>query len=254
MIVGTLVLATWVFLRAQGVETWEASRPQKWIIALAIAVIMLLPVTIADTNYDVPRPAGTAAPAIQGLFARLGSSLALTDPGGQMGERCCSTILNRDDWPLSSDQPQRRDLLLLLPVESTQHVSSLHIQVMGESGLNVSADPEALNPAEDALETRVYTNDLGPASAEGHHVAKGWVARVPVTLIPTKPWDIGGDRYPLRVTASYVVEGDIMPHSFSARAAVNAQVGSAIYEMGAASLIFPLACFGAAFRRWKATR
>jgi hypothetical protein len=40
----------------------------------------------------------------------------------------------------------------------------------------------------------------------------------------------------------------------NARAAVDAQVGSAIYEMGAASLVLPLVCFVAAFRRWKRTR
>jgi hypothetical protein len=82
----------------------------------------------------------------------------------------------------------------------------------------------------------------------------GWVARIPVTLIPTKPWDVGGVRYPLKVTASYHVAGEAQPRTFSARAAVDAQVASAIYEMGAASLILPLFCFGAAFRRWRRTR
>src|SRR5262249_10855496 len=133
MIAGALALAVWVFLHAQGVETWEATKTQRWAIAIAIAAMMLLPVTMADTNYDTPRPAGTPGPAIQGLFARAGSSLALTDPGRQPGERCCSTILNRDDWPLSTNRPARRELLLLLPVESTQRVTDLHIEVMGES-------------------------------------------------------------------------------------------------------------------------
>jgi hypothetical protein len=31
-------------------------------------------------------------------------------------------------------------------------------------------------------------------------------------------------------------------------------VQKAIYEMGVASLILPLLCFGAAFKRWKQTR
>ena len=80
----------------------------------------------------------------------------------------------------------------------------------------------------------------------------GWIARIPVTLIPTKPWDVGGVRYPLRVTATYQVAGE--SRTFSARAAVDAQVSTAIYEMGIASLILPLACFGAAFKRWRRTR
>lgn len=248
-----LALAAWVFLRAQGVETWEASRAQRWAVALVITAIVMLPVTMADTDYDAPAPHGTNAPSIQRLFARAGSSLALTPPGGQPPARCCSTILNRDEWPpFGTDEPTRRDLLVLLPVDATQPVTDVHIQVLGESGLEVSASAQGLSPAPDALETRTYANDSGPAAADGHHVVTGWVVRVPVTLTPSKPWDIGGDRYPLRVSATYKVAGE--NRTFSARAAVDAQVARAIYEMGAASLILPLVCFGAALRRWRRTQ
>ena len=75
-----------------------------------------------------------------------------------------------------------------------------------------------------------------------------------MTLIPRQPWDIGGVRYPLRVTATYHVEGDSGMRTFSSRAAIDAQVSNAIYEMGAASLILPLVCSGAAFKRWRRTR
>jgi hypothetical protein len=75
-----------------------------------------------------------------------------------------------------------------------------------------------------------------------------------MTLTPRQPWDIGGVRYPLRVTATYHVEGESAMRTFSSRAAIDAQVSKAIYEMGAASLILPLVCFGAAFRRWRRTR
>jgi hypothetical protein len=254
MVTGAFALALWVFLRTQGVETWEATSGQRWTIALLIGALVLLPVTMADTNYDSPAPRRTNAPAIQGLFSRAGSSLAMTLPGGQPSGRCCSTILNRDDAALATDRPSSRDLLLLLPVDATQPVADLHIEVMGESGLTATADPAALAPIQGALETRTYANDLGPAAADGHHVIRGWVARVPVTLTPTKPWDIGGDRYPLRVTATYYVAGDSTMRTFSARAAINAQVGNAIYEMGLASAIFPCLCLGAAFRRWGQTR
>jgi hypothetical protein len=248
-----LALAAWVFLRAQGVETWEATRAQRWIILLVVLAIVVLPVTMADTDYDAPAPHGNNAPSIQRLFARAGSSLALTFPGGQPPARCCSTILNRDEWPpLGTDTPTGRDLLILLPVDATQQVTDLHIQVIGESGLEVSARPQGLSPAPEALESRTYANDSGPAAADGHHVVTGWVVRVPVALTPTKPWDIGGDRYPLRATATYKIAGE--NRTFSARAAVDAQVANAIYEMGAASLIFPIVCFGAAFRRWRLTR
>jgi hypothetical protein len=255
VIVGAFALGVWAFLRAQGVETWEATRGQRWIISLGIALIIVLPVAIADTNYDKPAPHATNAPSIQRLFSRAGSSLALAQPGGQPPARCCSTILNRDEWPpLGTDEPTRRDLLVLLPIDATQRVTDLHIQVMGEDGLEVTAGPEGLAPAPEALETRTYVNDLGPAAADGHHVVTGWVARVPVVLRPTKPWDVGGVRYPLRVAATYQVADESQMRTFSARAAIDAQVSSAIYEMGIASAILPLVCFGAAFRRWRMTR
>jgi hypothetical protein len=248
-----LALAAWIFLRAQGVETWETTRSMRWIIALAIVLFVVLPVMLADTNYDKPAPHATNAPPIQRLFARAGSSLALTQPGGQPPARCCSTILNRDEWPpLGTDEAAHRDLLVLLPVDVTQRVTDMHIQVIGESGLEVTAPPEKLAPVPEALETHTYPNDTGPAAADGHHVVTGWVARVPIALTPTNPWDIGGVRYPLRVNATYHVAGE--NRTFSARAAVDAQVSSGIYEMGAASLLLPALCFGAAFRRWRLTR
>src|SRR6266550_638872 len=255
VIIGALALAVWAFLRAQGVETWEANWGQRWTIALGIVLIAVLPVLIADTNYDKPATHATNAPAIQRLFARAGSSLALTWPGGQPPVRCCSTILNRDEWPpLGTDEPTRRDLLVLLPVDATQRVTDLHIQVVGENGLEASGNPDSLAPAPEALETHTYPNDSGPAAADGHHVVTGWMGRVPMTLIPRQPWDIGGVRYPLRVTATYHVEGDSGMRTFSSRAAIDAQVSNAIYEMGAASLILPLVCSGAAFKRWRRTR
>jgi hypothetical protein len=255
VVIGALALAVWAFLRAQGVETWEASWPQRWTIALGIALIVVLPVLLADTNYDKPAPHATNAPSIQRLFARAGSSLALTQPGGQPPARCCSTILNRDEWPpFGTDEPTRRDLLVLLPVDATQRVTDLHIQVVGENGLEATGDPVALSPAPEVLEKHTYPGDSGPPAADGHHVVTGWVARVPVTLIPRQPWDIGGVRYPLKVTATYHVEGESAMRTFSSRAAIDAQVAKAIYEMGAASLILPLVCFGAAFKRWRQTR
>ena len=96
VVIGAFALAAWVFLRAQGVETWETTRGQRWTITLAIVAIVLLPVMLADTNYDNPAPRANNAPAIRGLFSRAGSSLALAPPGGQPPTRCCSTILNRD--------------------------------------------------------------------------------------------------------------------------------------------------------------
>ena len=79
-------------------------------------------------------------------------------------------------------------------------------------------------------------------------------SRYGVALNPSKPWDIGGNRYPLNIRASYRVGDDPEPHAFIARAAVEAQISGAIYEMGAAALILPLLCFGIAAGRWRRTR
>jgi hypothetical protein len=255
IVIIAFALAVWAFLRTQGVETWEASRSQRLIIALGIVAIIVLPVALADTNYDKPAPHATNAPSIQRLFSRAGSSLALAWPGGQPPARCCSTILNRDEWPpFGTDEATQRDLLVLLPVDTTQRVTNVRLQVVGENGLEAIASPEGLSPKPESLETHTYPTDTGPAAADGHHVVNGWVARVPVTMTPTNPWDIGGVRYPLKVTGTYQVAGESQMRTFSARAAIDAQVSKAIYEMGVASLILPLVCFGAAFKRWRRTR
>lgn len=255
VVVVAFVLATWVFLRSQGVETWEASRAQGWTIALAIAVIFFFPILFADSNYDNRAPAPNNAPAMRGLSWRGSSNLGLTAPGGQLPARCCSPILNHNDWPsLFTDQGTRRDLFILLPVEANQRITDLHIELAGENGLQVSADPSVLAEVSQHLETRTYPNDLGPATPDGHHVGTGWIARVPVSLNPTRPWDTGGMRYPLTATLNYRVEGDDQPRMLKARAAVEAQIGSALVAMGVASSILPLICFAAAIKRWRRTR
>ena len=200
----------------------------------------------ADTDYDKPAPQLSNAPAIRALFARAGTSLALVAPGADFPAHCCATILNRDDlWPLGTDQSTQRDLLLLLPVEAGQPISGFRATIAGEAGLKVAQGMPV-------LQTHTYENDTGPAAGDGHHVVSGWVARVPVTLDPTRPWDIGGDRYPINATASYEAGG--APLHFSARAAIVAEVGSAIYEMGLAASLLPLLCLGAALLRWRRTR
>ncbi|HEX3940640.1 MAG TPA: hypothetical protein VHX11_04070 [Acidobacteriaceae bacterium] len=254
LVIGAFVLAGWIFLRAQGVETWEATRRQRWTIALAILALILIPAMFADTNYDNPAPHANGAPAIRGVSFRAASSLALVAPGGQPPRRCCSPILNRDQWPLGTGERTERDLLLFLPVESSQQVTNLHARIVGQDGLEITASPDALVQAAPPLETRAYENDSGPVAADGHHVATGWVARIPVTLDPTNPWDIGGDRYPLQVSATYDIAGDSQPRPFNARAAVDAEIAGAVYQMGLAASILPLLCIAAAFARWRRTR
>jgi hypothetical protein len=254
VVVAAFALAVWVFLSLQGVETWESTRGQRWGLTLGIVAICAVPMMFADRNYDTAAPPANNAPAIRGLFTRGSSSFALTAPGAQMPGRCCGTILNRDAAAFGTDERTPQDLHILLPVDATKHVTSLTVQVTGENGLNVVADPNARASAVSTLEPHTYFNDFGPVASDGHHVATGWVARIPVTLEPTNPWDIGGVRYPLTVTANYRVEGDNQMRTVTGRSAIEAQVSRGVYEMGAASAILPLFCFGAAFARWRRTR
>ena len=254
VVVGALVLAGWVFLRAQGVETWEATRRQRWTISLAILALLLFPAFVADCNYDTVAPRANNAPAIRGLSFRADSGAALVVPGRWPRGRCCSPVLNRDEWPLGTDERSQRDLLLMLPVSASQRVTDLRAKIDGDDGLEIAAAADALNQAAPQLETRTYANDSGPQGADGQHIATGWVVRIPVMLDPTKPWDIGGDRYPLTIAATYRVAGESQLRTFNAHAAIEAEVASAIYQMGLAASILPLFCLGAAFRRWRRTR
>jgi ABC-type transport system involved in multi-copper enzyme maturation permease subunit len=254
VVAGALIIATWTFLRLQGVETWEVTRHEGWTLAAALAALCVVPVAIGDRNYDLAAPRPNTAPAIPGLFARGNGNFALTDPGAAMPLRCCGTILNRDATPIPTDQDTRQDLLILLPIETNRQVTQFALRLDPQSGLAATLDGGSSASGIPALEPHTYDNDVGPVAPDGHHVKTGWVARIPVMLHPTKPWDIGGNRYPMTIAVTYSADGDPMPRTVSARTAVNAQVASGIYEMAAAGSVLPLCCFAAAFVRWRRTR
>jgi hypothetical protein len=251
---GALVLATWVFLFVQGVETWEATIRQRLILTGSLVAIAAFPVFFADRNYERPAPPISNAPPIRALFARGSGNVAMASPGGAVPARCCNTILNRDTAPIGIDESTHRDLFILLPVDVKQPVSDLRIDVMGDAGLRVIVDSAAIDHVRERLETRAYPGESGPAAADGHRIDTGWVVRVPVSLLPTHPWDIGGVRYPLDVKVTYRAEGSAQVQTLTSRAAVEAEVSSAVYEMSGASAILPVICFCAAFVRWRRTR
>jgi ABC-type transport system involved in multi-copper enzyme maturation permease subunit len=255
VVLGALVIAAWTFLRLQGVETWETTRRQSWALSIAIAALSAVPMLVADRNYDLPAPRPNTAPAIPAMFARGNGNFALTDPGEPMPGRCCGTILNRDaTFPIGTDQDTKQDLLILLPVETDRAITGFSLRLDGHSGLTVVEDPATLVSKTPPFEQHAFDNDVGPLAPDGHHVKTGWIARVPVTLHPTSPWDIGGDRYPLTLTVTYTVAGETAPRMLTARTAVTAQVPTGMYEMAAAGAILPLLCFAAAIGRWRRTR
>ncbi len=156
VVIGAFILAVWVFLRAQGVETWETTRGQRWTITVAIAAIVLVPVMLADTNYDNPAPPPNLAPALR-ISGRTSGGLAMVPSGGQLPERCCSALLNREDAPLGTDERTRRDMLILLPVEVTQSVTDLEVEIAGEDGLEITTE------APRQLEAHTYAANAGPS-------------------------------------------------------------------------------------------
>jgi ABC-type transport system involved in multi-copper enzyme maturation permease subunit len=255
IVFGSLLLAAWVFLRAQGVETWETTRPQRWAIVLAILAIALFPMIFAETTYDSPAPALNRAPLLH-LGSRHGENAALVRSGAPLPRRCCGLLLNWDSplSTLSSGRGNPADLLLLLPVDTARSVTDFHATIAGEDGLEVTTEPASLNQPAPPLESRVYPNDSGPQLPDGSHLAAGWIVRVPTTLDPRKPWDIGQNRYPLDIAATYAVSGDPQPHMFEERAGVEVRVGGAMAQMAFAAGFFPLCCLGAAFARWRRTR
>jgi len=255
VVIGAFALAAWVFLRAQGVESWESTPVQRWIIATAIVALVLIPVFFADTNYDSPAPAANNAPDIPGVFLRGGGNLALTEPGGVFPPKCCDTLLNRDQWPtLPIGNMTRQDLLVLLPIETTQRLKDLDIRAAGQNGLQATVNAVAPGEMIQHLEMRTYPSGMGPAGPDGEHVHTGWVARVPITLTPTNPWDVGGVRYPLDVVATYSLAGEQQSHTLNMRAAIEAQIPSALVQMVLAAAILPLLCLAGAFIRWRRTR
>ena len=134
--------------------------------------------------------------------------------------------LAKSDQPWSAWFSYEVARLLLLPVDAAQKVDHLQVKVVGDNGLTVNTD------GGQELEAHDYVNDSGPLITDGQHLTAGWVARIPVTLDPAKPWDIGGNRYPLTVTATYNVPQDEHARTFNARGAVEAQVPNAMTHFG----------------------
>jgi ABC-type transport system involved in multi-copper enzyme maturation permease subunit len=256
VLLGALALAAWVFLKLQGVESWEASRGQRWILAGIVVLLILIPIAQSDTDYTLAAPAPNNAPDIPGLFLRGGGNLALVDPGQPAPARCCDTLLNRDQWPtFPTDIATKQDLLIFLPVDARSTVATLQVQLTGQSGLDVAADPGAVAQAAGHLEKYDYPAGQGPMAPDGRRIASGWIARIPIAFTPTKPWDLGGVRYPLDINVTYTLAGDDgQPKAVTMRGAIEAHISTAIYEMSAAGAFFPLLCLLAGFRRWRRTR
>ena len=73
VVAGAFGLASWVFLRAQGVETWEPTESQRWAIPIAIASVCLFPIAFADTAADSGSPHNNA-PAMRSASWRKAKS------------------------------------------------------------------------------------------------------------------------------------------------------------------------------------
>ena len=165
--VGAVALAVWTFLRAQGVETWEATRGQRWTLGLAIARLMLLPVVIADTNYDTPAPRRTNAPAVRGVFgARRPRASPSSNRRVRLPRYCCMAVLNRDDGRRFRPTRRRdRDLLVLLPVDVDPDGPRPARRRLGRGRPRRRRSIPNAQPSPDALETRDVSERFRSAGA-----------------------------------------------------------------------------------------
>jgi ABC-type transport system involved in multi-copper enzyme maturation permease subunit len=229
-------------LHLQGVKRGRRTR-QRWIVT-ARSPLCIVPIGIADiTMRHAPHTVRRS---------RVYSPAATVLAGWTRAVRCrlvpghdAQSTHHRD----GADTKQ--DLLILLPVEKNRKLTQFSLKLDPQAGLTATADGA---PAMPPLEEHTYDSDVGPVAADGHHVKTGWIARVPVTLHPTRPWDIGGNRYPMTIAVTYAAEGDAMPQTLTSRTAVNAQVATGMYEMAGAGSLLPIGCFAAAWRRWRRTR
>jgi len=251
LIFGSLLLAAWVFLRAQGVETWETTKPKRWAIFLAILAIALFPVLFAETNYDTPAPSLSNAPQFRVDFPQ-GSYATIVRPGAPAPSNCCQPILNWDSRGMITDRANHADLLLFLPVDPAQIVTDLHLALSGDN-VDITADPAALNQPTPQRTPYTYSNFPNPRIPDAPKSTSGGIIRVPLTITPHHAWDLGNNRYPFNIAATYKVAGDPQPRTFAEHAAVLGHVAAAA-QMALASLSLPLFCFGMAFTRWRRTR
>lgn len=251
--VGSIALAAWVFLRAQGVETWETTAGKRAAIALGVLVLMAIPVAFAETNYDAATPAANSAPHVGGLGRAPGNAV-LVSSGSAPPNNCCERLLNRRMNPLPTGTQSQDDLLVLLPADASRPITALRIQVEGAGGLLAVPDPGAASAPLQHLEAHDYASDSGPLAPDGTHIQRGWILRMPLALTPQNPWDLGGNRYPLNVTATYLVQGNAQPSNFTVHGAVEAQVPGALTQTVVVGSVAPLICLAAAFTRWKRTR
>ncbi len=82
VVTAAFVLAGWVFLRAQGVETWETTRGQRWTIAFVSPAMILAAESCWRTPTTTkPRPVRISLQPSRGIFGRASGSVALVPPG-----------------------------------------------------------------------------------------------------------------------------------------------------------------------------
>ena len=194
---------------------------------------------LADTNYDAPAPPANSAPADP---RPVRASRQQPGAGPCPAASCPRAAAARSSIATNgrhsgTDEPTRPGISSSSCRWTPRDRSTdLHVEIAGQNGLEVDrGSAAAAGDGRQHLEVRRHDRTgVRPRPTATASRRAGWRAS-PSRWIPTHPWDIGGDRYPLER------HGDVsrrrrrqQPRTFSARGAVDAQVASAIYEMGAA--------------------
>ena len=240
---------------AQGVETWETTRPKRWTISLAILPSRSSLSLFARQRLRraVPRRR-TRMPAAAPLCGAASDATPVPAPA-PLRRALLRPILNRDSRGPDPIRPATRDLLLFLPVDTanTRHRSSTPPR--GATALEAPADPAVARPGCAIARTLHLRNDSGPETPDGRHLRRRAACCASRHDYPPTAPGTSAQRYPLHIAATYAGADRSAAAHLRGRAGVNAHVGGRHGADGARSArILPLFCFGAAFARWRRTR
>ncbi|HWG89508.1 MAG TPA: hypothetical protein VNZ52_01540 [Candidatus Thermoplasmatota archaeon] len=246
-VVGLFGAAAWIFLREQGVETWEVAPSHRGLVAALIAGVFLAPMLLTGTTYaaandnddedyaDLFRPS-------EKLWVRL------TDRGAPSLTAGFGAQGGFTENDLTIGETQELDLLVLFPVKPGTTLTNVRITLAATPSLNLEG-PRTLTL------DRTTSQEQGPIPKPGAWEAdvdtseRGLVLRIPVTVRPEAPTGLGDTLYGVNATATYRASGVEGLQEGFAQTRVAAEIATASLQMWLAGAPAVLGCTVSALRR-----
>lgn len=246
---GLFALAAWVYVREQGVETWESTPARRTLVAVAVALVLLAPAAVAGTTYEPggDRISGTTHRSMDNVHA------AIVPPGTGPQE----ALMRDAPPPLRVGEPNAQELVVMLPANLSWRVSDLRVRVSADPRLLVEGDVEVHFPELPTDETLAFPARDGEYPHGPYELP---IVRIPLTLTPTRPALFTHNAYDVLVNLTWTATPtEDVPPAFAQRAGpqkasasmpVLADVPHAGAQMALAGAPGVLACAaGAALRR-----